>query len=313
MGGVSAGDRALCAAVREELDWDPMVDNSAIVVTAAGGVVRLDGVVGSFAEKCEVVQDVLAVAGVADVVDAMEVQLLEELWRTDPSVRDDVARALELNHLVPCTIDVHVLHGWVTLGGTAGTRQQIGEAEGTASRVRGVVGISSEVEVVPFDTDDTAAPEAIVRAIQRRTGAEAEAIVIGCLGDAVVLGGSVRSASTRAAVASSVWRAPGVRTVIDDLHVLTEQTLSPRPGAHRPTVAPSPVETERPEMGWAGVEHRMVGRAAARLGSLAAQLSSDADAALAPPVRRLFRTTSELLVALQDAFRHAPAEHREGC
>src|SRR6266516_3624081 len=53
--------------VKEELDWDPMLDDTRMVVQADDGRVTLSGTVPTFYEATRAVDDAWAVGGVRDI------------------------------------------------------------------------------------------------------------------------------------------------------------------------------------------------------------------------------------------------------
>ena len=98
----------LAQYVREELHWDPKIDDSAIAVSAVDGVVTLRGTLGSFREKRDAKQDARRVYGVKSVRDELEVRILNKDRRADADLRGDVLQALMLDSIVPSTIDAKV-------------------------------------------------------------------------------------------------------------------------------------------------------------------------------------------------------------
>ena len=212
-------DDELRSDVEEELDWDPKVDSSAVAVSAAGGVITLRGTVGAYTEKCDAKWDALRVQGVVQVDDELEVALLDEYRRDDADLRGAVLQALALNSLVPSTIDAKVEDGWVTLTGTASSQFQRAEAEHATIRIRGVCGITNDVQLVPFGPSAGDVSAAIIKAMQRNAALDSANISVKSSSGTVTLSGTVRSWAEHDDAILAAWNAPGVVNVIDDLHV----------------------------------------------------------------------------------------------
>ena len=212
-------DDELRSDVEEEIHWDPKVDSSAVAVTANSGVITLRGSVGAYTEKCEAKWDALRVQGVVRVDDELVVELLDEYRRNDADLRGAVLQALSLNSLVPSTIDATVDDGWVTLKGTASSQFQRAEAEQATIRVRGVCGITNDVQLVPFGPSAGDVSAAIVKAMQRNAALDPTDISVKSSSGTVTLSGTVRSWAEHDDAILAAWNAPGVVNVLDDLRV----------------------------------------------------------------------------------------------
>ncbi len=105
----------LTSHVTDELFWDPKVDNAAIAVSTADGVVTLRGTVGSLRQKREAKKDAERVWGVKNVNNDLQVRLLNDDRREDADLRGAVLQALGLDSLVPATVGADVDVGMVTL------------------------------------------------------------------------------------------------------------------------------------------------------------------------------------------------------
>jgi osmotically-inducible protein OsmY len=212
-------DEKLRNAVAAELDWDPRVDSTAVIVSARNGVITLRGTVGSFSQKCDAKLDARRVYGVVRVDDALEVALADDDHFDDIELRDTVVEALRLNSLVPISIDARVDTGWATLMGTARWQFQRAEAEQVATRVRGVFGVTNAVEIVPAEPGGDDLGEAIGRALRRNARLDVSSIsAVGSHG-IVTLSGSVGSWADHDEAVSAAWAAPGVHDVVDDIRI----------------------------------------------------------------------------------------------
>jgi hypothetical protein len=103
--------------VKEELDWDPMLDDTRMVVDADDGRVTLSGTVPSFYEATRAVDDAWTVGGVRDVDNELLVGLVGGAV-ADADIAAACARALDADKFVPKgSVTVEANDGWVTLGG----------------------------------------------------------------------------------------------------------------------------------------------------------------------------------------------------
>src|SRR5260221_8971709 len=94
-------DSELQKSVIHELAWDTRVDETAIGVSVHHGVVTLNGVVGSWAEKRAAEDAAHRVAGVLDVADDIEIKLSWSTRRSDADVAEAVRHALAWDVFVP--------------------------------------------------------------------------------------------------------------------------------------------------------------------------------------------------------------------
>lgn len=110
-------DKLLEAAVREELLWDPHLEDRRVVVRAQNGRVTLSGWVPNCEQRAVAVDDTWAKGGVRDVDDELLVGVAGE-----PAVDADLAevcrRALRAEGLVPDgAVKIGVTAGQATLSG----------------------------------------------------------------------------------------------------------------------------------------------------------------------------------------------------
>lgn len=196
--------------VRQQLEWDPDVDNSAVGVVVRSGVVTLTGFIDSYAGKLAAERAAKRVRGVKVVANDIEVRL--KLGRTDVDIARDVARALELRIGVPDGVQAVVHDGHVTLTGKVGWIAQRKSAEKAVQHVRGVKGIFNHIEVTP-DRIYQNVRRRIVESLHRQADLHARHITVGIAGDVVVLTGTVGSWTEREAAERAAADAPGIRWV----------------------------------------------------------------------------------------------------
>jgi osmotically-inducible protein OsmY len=201
--------------VKEELHWEPKIDDEAIAVSVDDGNVTLRGTVGSFREKRDAGQAARRVYGVKTVSNDLQVRLLTEHGRGDADLRGSVLRALHFNSLVPKTIDARVDDGWVTLTGTAAWQYQRDEAAHVAGNVVAVLGVDDAVHLESTQASAGDIAETIGKAFERKAKLDAEDVSVDTHDGTVVLTGSVSSPAEHDEALAAAWAAPGV-TRVDD-------------------------------------------------------------------------------------------------
>lgn len=205
--------------VRDELFWDPKLDDAAIAISTDEGVVTLRGTVGSLRQRQEAQKDAERVWGAKSVENELQVRIPDAHRRDDAELREAVLQALMLDSLIPRTIEAQVEHGWVTLTGTADWQFERNEAEFVATNVLGVTGVEDDVELAtsaPFASD---VKRAIKKALERNADLDADSLLVESADGLVTLSGMVYSWSEHEAVLSAAWAAPGVRRVDDRILV----------------------------------------------------------------------------------------------
>jgi osmotically-inducible protein OsmY len=140
------------ATIREdvifELKYDPKITSQDIATAVKDAVVTLSGYVSSYWEKDAAEKAVKRVYGVKGLANDLQVKL--SFSRTDPEIARDAVQALESHISIPSDkIKVTVKGGWVTLEGAADWQYQKSLAESAVKNLKGVLGVTNNIEVKP--------------------------------------------------------------------------------------------------------------------------------------------------------------------
>jgi osmotically-inducible protein OsmY len=205
--------------VAAELSWDPQVDNDAIEVSAASGLVTLRGIVTSLRVKRAGSRAAARVCGVTRVANELRVQIPAKDRRDDEDLSGDVLEALMLDVSVPMTVDAQARDGFVTLTGTAQWHYQREAAEFRTANVPGVAGIDNAISLTrtPHARE---ARDAIRAAFLRDAALEADGLSVETSSDGlVILSGTVSSWAAHDRAVAAAWSAPGITQVDDRISI----------------------------------------------------------------------------------------------
>lgn len=212
-------DQRLQDDVRAELRWDPAIDAAAIGVDVKDGVVSLSGEVASHAARWHALQAVLRVAGVHALASGLTVRVPAPERRSDQELAAAVADRLAWQaNLGEHVIEVGVADGRVTLTGVLTWQFQREAALSCVRALRGVRGVHDRLRLSPA----TGGPidGALVEAALARTAApRATDVRVRVDGADVILSGTVPHWLGRDAAVRAAWSVPGVRQVVDHLHL----------------------------------------------------------------------------------------------
>jgi osmotically-inducible protein OsmY len=212
-------DAQLQHDVIAELEADPLVDHSEIGVSVSGGVVTLNGLVKSYAQKVAAEKDARRVYGVKAIAEEIKVRYPGDPKTSDTEIARRIIDLFSWNVLIPENhINVKVENGWVTLAGKVDYGYQKDAAKKAAGQISGVVGISDLIELhyVPVAS---IIRERVKAAIKRQAGIDAESVKVSTDGGKVVLTGLVSGWNERRIAERAAWSSPGVTKVEDRIAI----------------------------------------------------------------------------------------------
>ena len=212
-------DAQLQQEVRNELKWEPSVNEAAIGITVKDGAVTLSGYVDSFGEKRAAECSVAKLSDVKAIADEIEVRLPASGRHEDADIAREAANILAWNTFVPrdC-VKVIVEKAWVRLTGEVAMWYQKWSAETAIRNIAGIRGITNEIGIKPAaQAYDVRA--SIEDAIERNARLDSRHISVEAKGNKVVLGGKVRSWLEREEAQIAAFSSPGVTSVDNNITV----------------------------------------------------------------------------------------------
>lgn len=204
--------------VRDQLDWDPVLDDARIVVKADSGKVILTGAVDTYGDVELASLDAWAVGGVKEVDNELMVGFTGAAI-ADLDIETACVTALNGNHVVPHgSITVSVRDGWVTLMGEVRNHFQRQAAVHAVGRIPGVLGVNNEITLTdqPIPTD---VADRINKAFKRNAIIDDSLINVSNVGHTIYLDGVVGSWTAMDQAVDAAWSAPGVQEVINRLKI----------------------------------------------------------------------------------------------
>jgi osmotically-inducible protein OsmY len=199
--------------VEYELNWDPDIDPSDIGVSVKDGAVTLSGFARSFRQRQKAEDDATRVRGVRGVANDVEVRVPLINKRPDPEIVREIIAELKAE-LPYAAEDIKpvVRNGQVTLKGEVEWDYQRRRAADTVLRVKGVTGLTNEIEIKPKVKPEDL-KQKIEDAFRRNAEVDAQHITVEAEGNKVVLRGRVRTWAEREEAERVAWLAPGVMRV----------------------------------------------------------------------------------------------------
>lgn len=207
---LTGSDVRIRDAVMRQLEWDPLVDASAIGVTAKGAVVTLTGYTSSYSSKLAAERAAKHIRGVRGVANDVEVRL--KLDRTDADIATDAVRALEMHSLVPETVKATVHDRHITLTGPVVWLHQKLDAEAAVRHIRGIHGVHNHIVVQPGPALHDVRRR-IIRALHEDADVNARHVGVTVSGSSVMLTGGVDTWRQRDAAERAAAGMPGISYV----------------------------------------------------------------------------------------------------
>jgi osmotically-inducible protein OsmY len=206
-------------AVQAELDFDPLVDTVNITVKNIDGDVALNGTVPSYPQYQEAAAAARRVSGVKQVHNHLMVQLPDADYRDDVQLATAANNALGWDVTVPSGVEATARDGNLTLSGLVAYGPQALAAERAVSGLTGVRNVKDDIEV-SSDADALDVTLLVDGAIDRNALFYDDSDVqVKVNGNAVTLGGHVRTWAEHDAAVGAAWMASGVYAVIDDIAI----------------------------------------------------------------------------------------------
>jgi osmotically-inducible protein OsmY len=206
-------------AVQAELDFDPLVDTVNITVKNIDGDVALNGTVPNYPQYQEAAAAARRVSGVKQVHNHLMVQLPDADYRDDVQLATAANNALGWDVTVPSGIEAAARDGNLTLSGLVAYGPQALAAERAVSGLTGVRNVKDDIEV-SSDADALDVTLLVDDAIDRNALFYDDSDVqVAVNGNAVTLGGHVRTWAEHDAAVGAAWMASGVFAVIDDIAI----------------------------------------------------------------------------------------------
>lgn len=208
-------------AVEAELRWTPQIADAAqIGVAVHDGVVTLSGEVSSYAQKIEAGKAALRTRGVTAIANDITVRYNADMY-SDAHLAGDAQTALRMNALVPDEgIDLEVRNHMIFLSGKADWEYQRRAAQHSVEGLKGAHGVVNDIALTPR-VASSETHDKIRKALVRNANIDANRIHVSVNGTAVTLTGTVSSFAEKKQAGIAAWSSPDVKTVHNDLKILT--------------------------------------------------------------------------------------------
>ncbi len=207
----------LYSKIKAKLEFEPGIDETKITTGIHNDIVTLGGVVGTYAEKLAAERAAYSVYGVKAVANEIEVNVAERFRHSDVEIAKAALDSLQWNVDVPYEkIQVTVEKGHITLRGEVDWWFQRKSAEDAVRSLSGVISLNNQITIGTRVTLQLV-KEKIIKEFERNAALDAKRIKVECLGNKVILTGSVRSWAEKQEAAQACWAIPGITEVDNHL------------------------------------------------------------------------------------------------
>ncbi len=205
-------------AVRDELRFDPSVDDAGITAGTKDGVISLAGYAPSYSQRRFAAKAAQRVSGVRKVTNEIHVKLPASVKLTDQEIAARANQSLAWDVSIPEHVKATVRGGIVTLTGEAPFQFQRTAAERNISRLYGVTGVTNNIAIKPT-SKPIAGTEANISKALKRLAIEGQNVTVTADQGTVSLKGTVPNAYQRKLAEHVAWSEPGVTQVNDTLSI----------------------------------------------------------------------------------------------
>jgi osmotically-inducible protein OsmY len=208
--------------IKEQIAKDNRVDATRIKVKVQDNNVILEGQVPTFRDKKAAEENAWLIEGTKAVENNLTVE-----YYTPPQLPNDaeIKNRLEKSLFWSSEIDsenvlIDVQNGWVTFQGNVPTLYEKAKVEEYAFGLRGVLGITNELAVVPTEEiSDEIIAENITDSITRNKNVSIDDISIKVKEGMIELYGTVKSKRAKTAAADSALYTSGVKAIKNNIVV----------------------------------------------------------------------------------------------
>ena len=212
-------DVELKQAVTDELSWLPYLNSTKIGVAVNDGAVMLSGEVDSYPEKLQAEHAAMRVRGVTAIAEELTVR---GKWQGagDLDIAREATEALARDMNVPDGAVTATVHDHaITLSGHLPWYYQRESAARAVRYLKGVTGLHNMIEIKPT-VSASGIRTSIAAALVRSAELDGRTVTVHAGDDGKVrLEGTVHSWHEREVAQRSAWYAPGVTSVVNELHV----------------------------------------------------------------------------------------------
>ena len=211
-------------AVKKELEFDPLVDETDISVKNMTGDVALNGTVLSYPQCLQAAAAAKRVQGVTRVHNHLMVVLPASAYRDDAMLTTAANNALAENVTVPPGVEASASDGDIWLTGMVTSRFQSEAAEQAVAGLTGVRNIVNDIDIYSgemYNRTEAADVTDLVENALERYGVipDGSDVEVGASAGTVTLTGHVRTWVEHDMVINAAWMGMGVRDVRDNLVV----------------------------------------------------------------------------------------------